>query len=1176
MAVSLSKVFHHGAVTALLLFPSPSRPTHLFVARGSTLSVHSYPSLQRVLSHQWSHHQHRIHGLAQHGDSLLIAWGGPYCQLLQLRLSVPALHLYADIGRVSSFIWCVACYDCGAADCQQAAADSGLDVAVGLSSNEVLLCRLPLPPPTASASSSPPSGPLRPRATLCAACPVRCLVYSLALSGRCVHSLQAVSGTVFSSILVWRPLDCPPSVLHELCGHDGSVFHISAASLPSQLYSVSDDRTIRCWRRDEEEGALGFRNSWTAYGHESRVWRVMQLQGRQAVVTGGEDDTVRVWEAGRQRMLWREKGRKGGVWALAEDSQRGRIIAGFGDGRVRLLPLSLDSAEQDDGDGSDSREQGRRWRLSDLLRPLQANREEEKRDDEDAGASRAAGAAETEYCRVIIAGRSDDEAFVATSTGRVALLQLLPTAASPASTASHPSSCTVYRHSPHAPIVFLSLSPDRRWLLVGDGRLQLLLLRLDDRAGRPAVASCRCFPSSHHTAVSFAFYVASAASSASVASGVELLTAGAEGDVRWWRLPVREEDDALQLVSSFRLPVKAHVTCALLLDAAGGLRPADASCSDCLLLCGDSKGNLYLYRVLRHQSAIAVHGCSRLLAVHSSFSALLFPAPGHLLSAGKEGSIHHYRWGSSSSPPSAADELWIRKHDAAAPQPCSAAGSRFVLTLTSTTRTPVHGLWSLHLTPATSSSARSSLLVSGYSGSLFQLYDVEAQTLLLSVRCGGYRRPSLLSLLPEAASARFLFASHSHSTTAASIYSHTLTLPSASEPLTVGDACHTRLVTAVRILEGGEGGRLVLTVSEDRLLKLWRLAAGGPGGGGELELRLLQTVQEHPDSIRAMAVADAGGAAHYVFTVGGRDVMRAYSLSSAAAGTGEAEVELESLGGEGSAMLQAAQGKHWLDGWDREDEGWLEEMDVRIMAVAAMPAPASASASACTLVVGDSAGLLRFYSFSPHSCESGAGSPFALLHSSAVHGHPVISLACCGAVLVSGDTAGVIRIWDVSAHSRPLPVFDLRLHQAGVNACSLSPLLPAASSLFPSPCSLTFQLLTGGDDGCICSLSFSLSSPDFRLLSQTRHEAAHYSAIKCLARCGQWLLSSGYDQRLRLWRLQQEREGKEEPLVAMSSLPLELADVCAMDVRGRELLVCGQGVSVLLLPHRVEIVPQPK
>jgi hypothetical protein len=115
MAVALSKVFHHSGVTALLLFPSSSRPTHLFVARGSTLSLHIYPSLLRVLTHQWSHHQHRIHGLAQHGEHLLIVWGGSYCQLLRLRLSVPALQLYADIGRVSSFIWCVACYQCSAA-----------------------------------------------------------------------------------------------------------------------------------------------------------------------------------------------------------------------------------------------------------------------------------------------------------------------------------------------------------------------------------------------------------------------------------------------------------------------------------------------------------------------------------------------------------------------------------------------------------------------------------------------------------------------------------------------------------------------------------------------------------------------------------------------------------------------------------------------------------------------------------------------------------------------------------------------------------------------------------------------------------------------------------------------------------------------------------------------------
>ena len=100
------------------------------------------------------------------------------------------------------------------------------------------------------------------------------------------------------------------------------------------------------------------------------------------------------------------------------------------------------------------------------------------------------------------------------------------------------------------------------------------------------------------------------------------------------------------------------------------------------------------------------------------------------------------------------------------------------------------------------------------------------------------------------------------------------------------------------------------------------------------------------------------------------------------------------------------------------------------------------------------------------------------------------------------------------------------------------------------------------------------------LRCQQLYEGMHDSAVKCLTLHGGRLLSSGYDQRLRVWGVERSRDGShpvgegneaDEPRESwlvrrLCGVQLELADVSGLDCEeGGWVVACGQGLSVLRL-----------
>ena len=116
-------------------------------------------------------------------------------------------------------------------------------------------------------------------------CDSCCIIY-----GGCLvveeNVLVCCSGTVFNKPLLWKPLE-QSKVITSYEGHSGVIFDVKLTK--SQLFSVSDDRTLIIW--DRLSGTLQHK----LYGHTARVLKVVLMPWCEGVVSVGEDNQCIVW-----------------------------------------------------------------------------------------------------------------------------------------------------------------------------------------------------------------------------------------------------------------------------------------------------------------------------------------------------------------------------------------------------------------------------------------------------------------------------------------------------------------------------------------------------------------------------------------------------------------------------------------------------------------------------------------------------------------------------------------------------------------------------------------------------------------------------------------------------------------------------------------------------------------
>lgn len=92
-------------------------------------------------------------------------------------------------------------------------------------------------------------------------CAEKCIVYSARIFTEnprpTLERIQVATGTVFNEILIWdtNEYDCDTGdviVLKRFVGHEGVIFNIRFNGDHSSMASVSDDRTVRIWKSDDD------------------------------------------------------------------------------------------------------------------------------------------------------------------------------------------------------------------------------------------------------------------------------------------------------------------------------------------------------------------------------------------------------------------------------------------------------------------------------------------------------------------------------------------------------------------------------------------------------------------------------------------------------------------------------------------------------------------------------------------------------------------------------------------------------------------------------------------------------------------------------------------------------------------------------------------------------------
>lgn len=96
------------------------------------------------------------------------------------------------------------------------------------------------------------------------------------------------AGTVMGGILIWDLFT--ESKIHNLTGHEGSIFYITVSNNGQLIASCSDDRSIRLWDMTSgKEVAVG-------WGHTARIWNLKFFDNDTRLISVSEDCTCRTWD----------------------------------------------------------------------------------------------------------------------------------------------------------------------------------------------------------------------------------------------------------------------------------------------------------------------------------------------------------------------------------------------------------------------------------------------------------------------------------------------------------------------------------------------------------------------------------------------------------------------------------------------------------------------------------------------------------------------------------------------------------------------------------------------------------------------------------------------------------------------------------------------------------------
>lgn len=151
-------------------------------------------------------------------------------------------------------------------------------------------------------------------------CPQVCVLFSMSFGNIAIsnkYKIIIASGTVFGEIILWD-IDLE-NMKHRIIinskNHEGVIFRMKWSDNNSYLISVSDDRTVRLWEVSTDSNL--FTEIFIGWGHSSRLWDAdfLQYESEMHIVTCSEDGTVKIWNR-FGKSICTLRGHEGSIWRI--------------------------------------------------------------------------------------------------------------------------------------------------------------------------------------------------------------------------------------------------------------------------------------------------------------------------------------------------------------------------------------------------------------------------------------------------------------------------------------------------------------------------------------------------------------------------------------------------------------------------------------------------------------------------------------------------------------------------------------------------------------------------------------------------------------------------------------------------------------------------------------------